>query len=166
MVRVIGGLAAAAVAALPVAVHPDGRVAAVSVLAGLVCTAGLLLASLGVTTVGTVLALLVFAAASVATPAGSAVPEAIAMGAALLTVLDLAYFRRCVRGTWIGPGVLPVHLADLALSVAVAAAAAAALLGLVALLPAAPAGMARPLLAGVGGLLVYAACIRAIARHG
>lgn len=165
MVRVIGGLAAVALAALPAAVCPDWRVAAAGVLAALVCAAGLFLASLGVAIAGAVLALLAFAAALVATPVVSAVPEAIAMGAALLTVLDLAYFRRCVRGAWVGPGVVPAHLAGLALSIAAAAGSAVALLGLVALLPVAPGAMIRSVLAAVGGLLVYAAATRAIARH-
>jgi hypothetical protein len=164
MVRLIGGLAGAALAALPAGIYPDWRVAAAGGMAGFISAIGVLLPSLGMATAGAVLALLVFAVALVATPAGGAVPEAAAMGAAVLIVLDLAHFRRRFRGASIDPGVAPVHLASLALSVAVGAGAAAALLGLVALLPAAPGAMLRPVLAAGGGLLAYTVAIWAFAR--
>lgn len=165
MVRVIGGLAAAALAVPPAMVYPDHRIVAAGALAGLLCVTGVLLASLGLATAGAMLALLVFAVALMATSPGAAVPEAVTMGLALLIVLDLTHYRQHVRGAWIGPGVLRAHLAGLCTSAAITVACAAvALFSAVALLPAVPNAMLRPVLAAVGGLLAYAAAVWAFAR--
>lgn len=165
----IGALAAGLLAVLPAMVDSDPRIVAAGALAGLACFAGLVLPSLGMATAGAVVSLLMFAVALIATPSGAAVPEAVAMGAALLTILDLTDYRRRVRGAWVGPGVLAAQLGALATSLAIGIAvggAAAALPGAAGLLPVAPDTMLRPVLAAAGGLHVYAAAAWALTCRG
>lgn len=164
MGRVIAFSAAIAVALLPLAVHLDWRIAAAGAAAGIVCVAGTQLGSVGATLAGTVLALLVFGAAILFVPASSAVGPAFGMGAALLVVLDAAYFQSRFRDARINSGILPGHLANLALTLVLAALAAVAIILSAAFL-ASSHPLARPLLATGGGLLAMAAAIWSIAAR-
>ncbi|HTU55793.1 MAG TPA: hypothetical protein VMF62_17650 [Acetobacteraceae bacterium] len=159
MTRVLGLAAAAALGLLPLSVWPDWRFAIAGGVAAAACAGGVLLPALGLAKAGSVLAILVFAAATMTAPAGSALPASLLMGAALLIVLDLAALRQRSQLGGLGPGVLGTHLLRLGTCVVVSAALLPALAVPAAFLPT-PSGTFRPLLALAGGLIAFAGVAR------
>jgi hypothetical protein len=164
MARLIGLLAAAMITVLPLTALPDWRVGAASGAAALCCAAGVLLPSLGFACAGAIMSLLIFAAASMTVPAGTLIPEAIALGAALLSILDCAHFQRCFQGSSVDRGVDQAHLTGLAGSVAMAVAAGLPLIWIATAFSMEATAMLRPVLAAAGGLLVFVSVVQVFAR--
>jgi len=154
--RAVGLAAAAALGFLPLAVWPEWPLALAGAAVAAASAGGVLLPSLGLAKAGSVLALLVFSAATMAVPAGTALPAALLLGGALLTVLDLTALRQRSRGGGLGPGVLCAHLIRLGSCIVLGAALLPALAIPAALVPATWSGTFRPLLAVVGGLIAFA----------
>ncbi len=159
MTRALGLAAAAALGLLPLSVWPDWRLPIAGGVAAAACAGGVLLPSLGLAKTGGVLAIVVFAAATMTAPAGSALPASLLMGASLLIVLDLAALRQRSQFGGLGPGVLRTHLLRLGTCIA-ASAALLPILAVPAALAPAPGRIVRPLLALAGGLIAFAGVAR------
>ena len=99
-------------------------------------------------------------------PSASAIAAAILLGIALLTLLDLTYYRQRFRSAMIHPAVARAHLANLALSVLVSVGAIVLLAGSVEILSIGLDGSMRPIVASSGGVLVMVALWRATAKLG
>ena len=164
MVR-LGGIAALLmIAGAPYLILPERHVMGAGVVAAAICAGGLPLPSLGVTTVGAVLAVLVFSVALLVASTTNAVIAAMLMGIAVLMLLDATHFQQQFSRSLITPGVVRAHLGQLGAAVLVSVLAIGVLavvseafwLGLDAAL--------RPAIAAAGGILVVLAILRATTR--
>ena len=164
MVWLSGIAAVLLIAGVPCLVLPDRLVLCAGVVAAAVCAGGLLLPSLGLATAGAVLAVLVFSVALLVASAANAVMAAMLMGIAVLVLLDATHFQQRFSRSAITSGVVRAHLGQLGATVLVSALAVGVLavvsdvfwLGLYAAL--------RPAVAAVGGILVVLAILRATTR--
>lgn len=164
MVRLSGITALLLIAGVPCLVLPERHVLGAGVVAAAICAGGLLMPSLGLATAGAVLAVLVFSVALLVASAANAVMAAMLMGVAILVLLDATHFHQRFSRSAITPGVVRAHLGQLGATVLVSVLAAGALavmsdafwLGLDAAL--------RPAVAAAGGILVVLAIVRATAR--
>ena len=164
MVWLSGIAAVLLIAGVPCLVLPERLVLCAGVVAAAVCAGGLLLPSLGLATAGAVLAVLVFSVALLVASAANAVMAAMLMGIAVLVLLDATHFHQRFSGSAIMPGVVRAHTGPLGATILVSVLAVGALavvsdvfwLGLYAAL--------RPAVAAVGGILVVLAILRATIR--
>jgi hypothetical protein len=164
MVWLSGIAAVLLIAGVPCLVLPDRLVLCAGVMAAAVCAGGLLLPSLGLATAGAVLAVLVFSVALLVASAANAVMAAMLMGIAVLVLLDATHFHQRFSRSAIMPGVVRAHIGQLAATILVSVLAVGVLavvsdvfwLGLYAAL--------RPAVAAVGGILVVLAILRATTR--
>jgi len=164
MVRLSGLAALVLIAGAPWLVLPERHVLAAGVVAAAICAGGLLLPSLGLATAGAVLAVLVFSVALLVASAANAVIAAMLMGIAVLMLLDATHFQQRFGRSAITPGVVPAHLGQLGATILLSVLAAVVLavvsdafwLGLDAAL--------RPAVAAAGGILVVLAILRATTR--
>ena len=164
MVRLSGLAALLPIAGAPWLVLPERHVLAAGVVAAAICAGGLLLPSLGLATAGAVLAVLVFSVALLVASATNSVIAAMLMGIAVLMLLDATHFQQRFSRSAIAPGVMRAHLGQLGATILLSALAVGALavvsdafwLGLDAAL--------RPAVAAAGGILVVLAILRATSR--
>ena len=159
MVRLTGVIAIVLIAGLPVLVLPEIHLLEASVVAATICLAGLLMASLGLAVLGAVLALLVFSVALLLMASADAIVEAVLMGIAVLTLLDVAYYRQCFLRSAVEPEVTPAHLSGLAISVLLSILAAVILVIVADVLSLNIEASVRPVIAAGGGILVMAAIL-------
>ena len=164
MVRLSGLAALLLIAGAPCLVLPERQVLCAGVVAAAICAGGLLLPSLGLATAGAVLAVLVFSVALLVASAANAVMAAMLMGIAVLMLLDATHFLQQFNRSAITRGVMCTHLGQLGVTILVSVLAVGMLavvsdafwLGLDAAL--------RPAVAAAGGILVVLAILRATIR--
>ena len=164
MVWLSGIAAVLLIAGVPCLVLPERHVLGAGVVAAAICAGGLLLPSLGLATAGAVLAVLVFSVALLVASAANAVMAAMLMGIAVLVLLDATHFHQRFNRSAITPGVVRAHLGQLGATILVSVLAVGVLavvsdafwLGLDAAL--------RPAVAAAGGILVVLAILRATTR--
>lgn len=164
MVWLSGIAAVLLIAGVPCLVLPERHVLGAGVVAAAICAGGLLLPSLGLATAGAVLAVLVFSVALLVASAANAVMAAMLMGIAVLVLLDATYFHQRFNRSVITPGVVRAHLGQLGATILISVLAVGVLavvsdafwLGLDAAL--------RPAVAAAGGILVVLAILRATTR--
>jgi hypothetical protein len=161
MVQLMGFISIVLIAGLPVLVQRSLPLVAAGIATGAICAIALVLPSLGLAVTGVIGALLVFSVALLMAPSASAFVAAILLGIALLTLLDLTYFRQRFRGAMIEPAVAHAHLANLALSVLVSVGAIVLLAGFVEILSINLDAATRPIVATFGGILVMVALLQA-----
>ena len=161
MTRTLGLVAAAAVGLLPISLWPERWIAAAALLAMLISAAGVLRSSPGLARAGSMLGMLVFAAALTPVPPASAMPAALLMGIAILCLLDLTALRARSAKSGIEPDAPRTHLARLGLCIVLAAFLLPLLAVPASALPMHWSGMFRPLLAVAGGLIAFAGAARA-----
>ena len=151
MVRLIGFISILLIAGLPVLAQQSLSLVAAGIAAGAICATGLLLPSLGLAVTGAIGSLLVFSVALLMAPSASAFVAAILLGIALLTLLDLTYYRQRFRGAMIEPAVARAHLVNLALSVLASVGAIVLLAGFVEILSISLDATIGPIVATFGG---------------
>lgn len=165
MVRVSGLIAALLIAAVPCLVLPNWYVLEAGGLAAAVCAGGLLWPSLGLATVGAVLAALVLAVTLLVAAAAHAVVPAVLMGVALLTLLDATHFQLRFAGAAIGAGVVRAHLGWLGIACLISVLVAWVLAVSVELVALGLEMAWRPAVAAGGGILLMLAVLRALTRR-
>jgi hypothetical protein len=165
MVRLTGFISIVLIAGLPVFVQQSLLLVAAGIAASSICAIALLLPSLGLAVTGAIGALLVFSAALLIAPSASAFVAAILLGIALLTLLDLTYYRQRFRKAMIEPAVAHAHLANFTLSVLVSVGAIVLLAGFGEILSISLDATIRPIAATVGGILVMVALLQATSSH-
>ena len=113
MVWLSGIAAVLLIAGVPCLVLPERLVLCAGVVAATVSAGGLLLPSLGLATAGAVLAVLVFSVALLVASAANAVMAAMLMGIAVLVLLDATHFHQRFGRSAIMPGVVRAHIGQL-----------------------------------------------------
>src|SRR5690349_17690176 len=119
MVRLTGFIAVLLIAGAPCLVLPERHVLGAGVVAAAICAGGLLLPSLGLATAGAVLAVLVFSVALLVASAANSVVVAMMLGIAVLILLDATHFHQRFGRSAIAPGVTRTHLGQLGATVLV-----------------------------------------------
>jgi hypothetical protein len=165
MVQLTGFISIMLIAGLPVLVQQSLPLAAAGLAAGAISAIALLLPSLGLVVTGAIGALLVFSVALLMAPSAHPIAAAILLGIALLTLLDLTYYRQRFRSAMIEPAVAHAHLANLALSVLVSVGAIVFLGGFVEIFSISLDATTRPIVATFGGILVMAALLQTATRR-
>jgi hypothetical protein len=166
MVQLTGFISILLIAGLPVLMWQNLALMEAGIGTGAICAIAFLLPSLGLAVTGAVGELLIFSVALLMAPSASAIAAAILLGIALLTLLDLTYYRQRFRSAMIDPAVARAHLANLALSVLVSVGAFVLLAGSVVILSIDLDASMRPIVATSGGVLVMVALWRAMAKPG
>jgi hypothetical protein len=165
MVQLTGFISIVLIAGLPMLVQQSVPLAATGIAAGVICAIALLLPSLGLAVTGAIGALLVFSAALLMAPAASALIAAIALGIALLTLLDITYYRQRFRGVTIAPAVARAHITNLALSILASIVATVLLAGFVEILSIGLDASIKPVVATSGGILVIVALLQKVTKR-
>ena len=119
MVRLSGIAAVLLIAGVPCLVLPERHVLGAGVVAAAICAGGLLLPSLGLAIAGAVLAVLVFSVALLVASAANAVMAAMLMGITVLVLLDASHFHQRFSRSAIMPGVVRAHLGQLGATILV-----------------------------------------------
>ena len=164
MVQLTGFISILLIAGLPVLMQQNLLLMEAGIAAGAICATALLLPSLGLAVTGAIGALLIFSVALLMTPSASAIAAAILLGIALLTLLDITYYRQRFRSAMIEPAVARAHLTDLALSVLASVGAIVLLAGSVKTLSIGVDASIRPIVATSGGILVMVALLQVVTK--
>ena len=165
MVQLTGFISILLIAGLPVLMQQNRPLMEAGIAAGAICATALLLPSLGLAVTGAIGALLIFSVALLMAPSASAIVAAILLGTALLTLLDLTYYRQRFRSAMIEPTVARAHLTNLALSVLASFGAIALLAGSVKILSISLDASIRPIVATSGGILVMVALMQVVTKR-
>jgi hypothetical protein len=165
MVQLTAFISILLIAGLPVFVQQSLPLMEAGIAAGAICTMAILLPSLGLAVAGAIGALLVFSIALLMAPSASAFVAAILLGIALLTLLDITYYRQRFRSAMIEPVVARAHITDLALSVLASVGAIVLLAGSVEVLSIGMDSSIRPIVATSGGILVMVALLQVVAKR-
>jgi hypothetical protein len=157
--------AALLLAAMPPWIHDGSLIVMLSVLAAALMLGGLLGPSLLAAAAGGALALAAYALALWSSSAAPGLLDALAIGIALVLMLDAADFARTFRGAEISPDVIRIVRRSWIASAALGAAAVIGLAWVVALADLGAPPVARPLLAGAGAFLALAAALLLLTRR-
>lgn len=159
MVKLTGFISILLIAGLPALVQQSLPLVATGIAAGGISAIALLLPSLALAVTGAIAALLVFSATLLMTPSAGAIAAAILLGIALLTLLDLTYYRQRFGRAIIEPAVARSHLMNLALSVLASVGAIVLLAGSAEFLPIGLDASVSPIVATSGGILIMVALL-------
>jgi hypothetical protein len=165
MVQLTSFISIVLIAGLPVLVQQSLPLVVAGIAAGAICATAVLLPSLGLAVTGAIGALLVFSAALLMAPSARAFTAAILLGIALLTLLDITYYRQRFRGAMIEPLVARAHLTNLVLSVLASVGAIVLLTGSVKILSIGLDASIRSIVATSGGILVMVALLQVVTKR-
>jgi hypothetical protein len=165
MRSILAALAALVLAAIPPAIHASTGFGAVSLLAAMLMLGGLWWTSMLAAATGVALALCAYAAALVASQAPPGVVDAVAIGVALVFVIDAAHAAVSLRGAAMAPGVVAAMGRGQLATALLGGAAAIALAAAASLADFGAPPVLRPVLAGLGGFLALAAALIVVTRH-
>jgi hypothetical protein len=165
MVHLTSFISIVLIAGLPMLVQQSLPMVVAGIAAGAICATAVLLPSLGLAVTGVIGSLLVFDAALLMAPAARVTTVATLLGIALLTLLDITYFRQRFHGALIEPAVARAHLAKLALSVLASVGAIVLLTGSAQILSIGLDTSIRPIAGTAGGILVMVALLQVVTKH-
>jgi hypothetical protein len=165
MVQLTSFISIVLIAGLPVLMQQSLPLVVAGIAAGAICATAVLLPSLGLAVTGAIGALLVFSAALLMAPSARAFTAAILLGIALLTLLDITYYRQRFRGAMIEPRVARAHLANFVLSILASVAAIVLLTGSVKILSIGLDASIRSIVATSGGILVMVALLQVVTKR-
>ena len=158
MIRLTGFLAVLLIGGLPVLMLPDVRMLEGSAVVWIVCAAALLLPSLGLAVLGSVAALLMFSVALLIAASGSVI-EAMLMGIAILTLLDITYFEQRFGAADGKLHVAADHLSQMAVFVVLSVLGAVMIVLLASVLSQDIDATSRSFIAAFGAILVFGAMV-------
>jgi hypothetical protein len=165
MVQLTGLISIVLIAGLPVLVQRNFPLIEAGIAESAICALAILLRSLGLAVTGAIGALLVFSAALLMAPSASALVAAILLGIALLTLLDITYYRQRFRGAMIEPAVARAHLTNLVLSVLVSVGAIVLVTGFVKISSIGLDASIGSVVATFGGILVMVALLQGVTKR-
>jgi hypothetical protein len=165
MVQLTSFISIVLIAGLPVLMQQSLPLVVAGIAAGAICATAVQLPSLGLAVTGAIGALLVFSAALLMAPSARAFTAAILLGIALLTLLDITYYRQRFRGAMIEPPVARAHLTNLVLSVLASVGAIVLLTGSVKILSIGLDASIRSIVATSGGILVMVALLQVVTKR-
>jgi hypothetical protein len=165
MVQLTSFISIMLIAGLPMLVQQSLPLVVAGIATGVICATAVLLPSLVLAVTGVIGGLLVFSAALLMAPSARVTTAAILLGIALLTLLDITYFRQRFHDAMIEPAVARAHLAMLTLSVLSSVGAIVLLAGSTQILSIGLDASIRPIVATAGGILVMVALLQVVTKR-